>query len=459
MILKKFSNPFVFALTCLLFMAAEPVFAEEAAVEADAPEIVTESPAPAAEAPAPSSAATDSADSSTRIPVDAPLDQIKLLVVPMTVDDLAEEATAWQDVIKQLTSQVVLQKIAIEAAPDEDRERMQDQLAILMEDRRTVYAGFDAVLRSWEDKGGDADAIAAHRQYLSAIRSGQKKATDTATVWKTTRDWMFSKDGGMQLLWKLIVFLGALFLVYLLAKLVTRLVGRAMKRVEFSILLESFLTRAAFWVTLVIGALTILSWLGVRMTPLVTALGGASFVAAFAMQSTLSNFAAGLMIMIYKPFDVGNVVTVGGVTGKVREMSLVSTTLVTADNQVIVVPNSNVWGSIITNITVSDTRRVDLVFGIGYEDDEQAASKIMEEVVAAHPLVLDDPEPVVRLHELADSSVNFVCRPWVKSDDYWTVYWDITAQVKQRFDEAGISIPYPQQDVHVKMPEKPASAA
>ena len=175
-----------------------------------------------------------------------------------------------------------------------------------------------------------------------------------------------------------------------------------------------------------------------------------SFVAAFAMQSTLSNFAAGLMIMIYRPFDFGNVVTVGGVTGKVQAMNLVSTTLLTGDNQVIVVPNSNVWGSIITNINVSDTRRVDLVFGIGYDDDEEQAARILEQVVAAHPLVLKEPEPVIRLNELADSSVNFICRPWTKTADYWTVYWDITRQVKEHFDEAGISIPFPQREVHVR---------
>ncbi|HSQ69931.1 MAG TPA: mechanosensitive ion channel family protein, partial [Steroidobacteraceae bacterium] len=233
---------------------------------------------------------------------------------------------------------------------------------------------------------------------------------------------------------------------------------RAVMRYDrFSTLLDRFLVRAVFWVTMLIGILTVLSWLGVRMTPLLTLLGGASFVAAFAMQSTLSNFAAGLMIMIYRPFDVGNVVTVGGVTGKVQAMNLVSTTLLTGDNQVIVVPNSNVWGSIITNINVSDTRRVDLVFGIGYDDDEDAAAKILAEVVAAHPLVLEEPEPVIRLNELADSSVNFICRPWTKTADYWTVYWDITRQVKERFDAAGISIPFPQREVHVR--SEPARVA
>jgi len=120
----------------------------------------------------------------------------------------------------------------------------------------------------------------------------------------------------------------------------------------------------------------------------------------------------------------------------------------TPDNQMVIVPNNSVWGSSITNITGSDTRRVDLIFGISYDDDIDKAQHIMEELVSNHELVLKEPEPVIRVNELANSSVNFICRPWVKTGDYWTVYWDLTRAVKQRFDKEGISIPYPQQDVH-----------
>ncbi len=242
----------------------------------------------------------------------------------------------------------------------------------------------------------------------------------------------------------------ALMLLGAVAKIVFALTGRALGRVpDISKLLKDFLVRAAYWLTLIIGLAIVASLLGVNMSPVLAMIGGASFIIAFAMQSTLSNFAAGLLIMIYKPFDVGNVVTLAGTTGTVKEVSLVSTTLVTGDNQVIVIPNGNVWSSVITNITVNDQRRVDLIFGIGYDDDADLARKILEEVVAAHPLVLKEPAPVVRLNELGDSSVNFICRPWAKTADYWTVYWDVTQQVKQRFDAASISIPFPQRDVHV----------
>ncbi|PKP64621.1 MAG: mechanosensitive ion channel family protein, partial [Alphaproteobacteria bacterium HGW-Alphaproteobacteria-8] len=206
----------------------------------------------------------------------------------------------------------------------------------------------------------------------------------------------------------------------------------------------------AYWVVLSMGLLVVLSGLGIDISPVFALIGGASFILAFALQDTLGNLAAGLMIMINRPFDEGDYVDVGGVAGTVKSVSIVSTTVATPDNQVIIIPNSKVWGNVITNVTTSQTRRVDLVFGIAYEDSIEQAQEVLEQVVTAHPLVLRDPAPVVRVNELADSSVNFVVRPWVKGGDYWTVYWDLTRQVKEAFDVAGISIPYPQQQVHFR---------
>ncbi|MCB1809038.1 MAG: mechanosensitive ion channel family protein, partial [Candidatus Competibacteraceae bacterium] len=163
---------------------------------------------------------------------------------------------------------------------------------------------------------------------------------------------------------------------------------------------------------------------------------------------------------LYRPYDVGDYVSVAGVSGTVEDMSLVSTTLRLPDNQIVIVPNGQIWGDVITNVTGTDKRRVDLVFGIGYDDDIQAAQDVLEDIINKHPQVLKEPAPVVRLHELADSSVNFVVRPWSKTSDYWAVYWDITRAVKERFDQADISIPYPQQDVHIRQsPNAPAAAA
>jgi small conductance mechanosensitive channel len=173
----------------------------------------------------------------------------------------------------------------------------------------------------------------------------------------------------------------------------------------------------------------------------------------------LSNFASGLMILIYKPFDVGDVVEVGGgVFGTVSHMSLVNTTVLTFDNQTLIVPNNSIWQNVIKNVTAQETRRIDLVFGIGYSDDIPKAEDVLNGIIESHEAILADPEPVVRLHELGESSVNLIVRPWVKTEDYWPVYWDITRQVKMKFDAEGISIPFPQRDVHL-FAETPMVAA
>ena len=169
---------------------------------------------------------------------------------------------------------------------------------------------------------------------------------------------------------------------------------------------------------MVVGVMLSLATLGVPLGPLMALVGGGGFILGFALQETLGNFASGMLIMVYRPFDVNDYVSVAGVEGTVKEMSLVSTSLLTIDNKVMVIPNKKAWGDTITNFTGKDTRRVDLVFGIGYEDDIQQAIDLLNEIAGEHELVLDDPAVAVHVDELADSSVNLFCRPWVKTKDY-----------------------------------------
>jgi small conductance mechanosensitive channel len=214
-------------------------------------------------------------------------------------------------------------------------------------------------------------------------------------------------------------------------------------------MLRDFLVIATRRLVLLIGFFVGLSALEVNVGPVLAIIGAAGFVIAFALQNSLSNFASGILMLIYRPFDIGDTINVAGVLGKVESMHLLSTQLRTPDNQLLIVPNNSVWGDVITNITGISQRRVDLIFGIGYSDDIDKAQRILEDITNSHTKVLKDPEPVVKLHELADSSVNFVVRPWVKPEDYWNVYWDITREVKRRFDAEGVSIPFPQRDVHL----------
>jgi small conductance mechanosensitive channel len=192
-----------------------------------------------------------------------------------------------------------------------------------------------------------------------------------------------------------------------------------------------------------------LSQLGISVGPLLAGLGIAGIIIGFALQDTLSNFASGMMILIYRPYDVGDLIDAGGEFGTVTDMNLVSTVILTIDNQKLVLPNNLIWGGIIRNITAEKTRRVDMTFGISYDDDIPKAERILEDILATNEKVLEEPEPDVKLHTLGESSVDFVVRPWVRTDDYWNVYWDVTREVKMRFDAEGISIPFPQRDVHI----------
>ena len=164
-----------------------------------------------------------------------------------------------------------------------------------------------------------------------------------------------------------------------------------------------------------------------------------------------------MMILLYRPFDVSDIVEAGGVSGKVSRMNLVSTTILTFDHQTMVVPNSKIWGDVIRNVTAQTTRRVDLIFGIGYGDDIEHAESVLNDIIEKHEKILSDPLPAVELHTLGESSVDFVVRPWVKTADYWRVYWDVTREVKRRFDAEGISIPFPQRDLHVYTESAPAA--
>jgi small conductance mechanosensitive channel len=245
-------------------------------------------------------------------------------------------------------------------------------------------------------------------------------------------------------------FIGILIAAWIISGLFSRGIQRALQSVEGkSQLLEQFLVKAVRWVVMAIGLIMALAALELSIGPLLAVVGAAGFVIAFALQDSLSNFASGLMILFFRPFDVGDVVDAGGVSGSVQSMNLVSTTIKTFDSKTMVVPNNKIWNDVITNATRVDTRRVDLEFRIGYSDDIDQAQAIIEETVGKHPKVLEDPEPVIRMNTLADSSINFICRPWARTGDYWVVYWDILREVKRRFDAEGIGIPYPQRDVHL----------
>lgn len=241
----------------------------------------------------------------------------------------------------------------------------------------------------------------------------------------------------------------AIFIVgRVVAGIVRRLVGRAMRRSELDEAVCRFGVNLAGAVVMIFAVIAALNAFGVQTTSFVAVLGAAGLAVGLALQGSLSNFASGVLILLFKPFRLGDVVEAAGVKGKVADIGILATTMKTPDNQKIIIPNASVMGGTITNVNAYDTRRVDLVAGIGYGDDIGKARDVLVRILADHDKVLQEPEPTVEV-ELADSSVNFVVRPWTRTADYWTVYFDVTRAIKERFDAEGISIPFPQQDVHM----------
>lgn len=214
-------------------------------------------------------------------------------------------------------------------------------------------------------------------------------------------------------------------------------------------ILVPFLSGLIHFGVIVMVAVTAIGVLGVSTASFVAVLGAAGLAIALAFQGTFSNFAAGIMLLTFRPFDVGDFVEVGGGAGSVKEVGIFSCVLNTGDNVEIRVPNSSIFGSTIKNYSANDTRRIDLTIGVGYEDDLGVAVRTCLDVLAADSRVLDDPESVVAVHELGDSSVNLVVRPWVEIADYWETRWDLTRALKENLEAAGCSIPFPQRDVHM----------
>lgn len=379
-------------------------------------------------------------------------ERLELLLLPLTEKQLAAAAEAWQRIVQEQTEDVVEATLRVAEMDGETADLFRERVAELAEERRHYFDNFVIVLNDWQKKGGDPDEIAKYRAYRSSIIIDEIRKADAETLRERGMKWLMAPDGGIKVAIDFAVILGSLLGLVFLARIVRGVTRRWMGHITgMSSLLAAFLGGVLYWITLIFGLIFVLSILGFDVTPLFALVGGASFILAFAMQETIANFFSGLMIMINKPFDEGDYIDLEGIAaGTVKQTNLISTTIATIDNKITSVPNSRVWNSVITNVTASSTRRVDMVFGIGYADSISDARTILEELVRQHPLALPDPEPVICVGELGDSSVNLICRPWARTSDYWTLYWDMQQLVKERFDAEGISIPYPQRTVHLE---------
>jgi len=234
-----------------------------------------------------------------------------------------------------------------------------------------------------------------------------------------------------------------------LARRVSNLLAKLLEKNKLDLTLVNFLTNLIYYTLMVLVVVAAAGRLGINTTSFLTIIGAAGLAVGLALKDSLANFAAGVMLVLFRPFTIGDVVSTAGITAKVEEINIFNTYFCSADNQLIIVPNSKIIGDIITNITAKDTRRVDLTVGISYSDDMAKTKEILAGLAQEDSRILADPAPAIAVAELADSSVNLVFRPWVKTSDYWNVRFDLIERIKNSLDEAGISIPFPQQDVHL----------
>ncbi|ARR43867.1 mechanosensitive ion channel protein MscS [Vibrio campbellii] len=361
--------------------------------------------------------------------------------------------------IQYLKQQSEIISSQVSSSPESEKASLQLSQLILKQ-RLNIATDSLRTLISIGDKVG-IETSEYKRQIFEVTGSITHDLLNTKVILSILSHWSNSAvdwfaENAPQHIFQLFVFALILLIARALAKLTRKVVSKtvASKNLKMSHLMQDFFISMSGKAVWIIGIMVGLSQIGLNLAPILTGFGIAGVIIGFALQDTLSNFAAGMMLLIYRPFDVGDFVYAGGVDGKVSHMSLVNTTIRTFDNQIIIVPNSKIWGDVIKNVTHERIRRVDMVFGIGYADDLLKAEEVLNDILTSHPSVLRSPEPNIKVHTLNTSSVDFIVRPWVKTDDYWDVYWDVTKEVKLRFDREGISIPFPQQDVHLHVVEK-----
>ena len=271
------------------------------------------------------------------------------------------------------------------------------------------------------------------------------------------KNWLANR--GASSLISALLFIAILIAARWLARMARRVTERALKHSEQSVsqLLREMLISMAGTVVFVLGVLVALSQVGVSVTPMIAGLGVVGFIVGFALQDTLSNFAAGAMILAYRPFDTGDFISAADVEGTVKKMNLVNTTVVTIDNRVLIIPNSKIWGGVILNFTGQHLRRTDVIYSVSYSDDLDHVQKVLEDLIAGDERFLTTPEPIVRVKQFSDSSIDFLVRAYVKTEEFWETVWALNKAVKQRFDAEGITIPFPQRDVHMPAGQSDAS--
>ncbi|WP_105902752.1 mechanosensitive ion channel family protein [Vibrio gangliei] len=380
-------------------------------------------------------------------------------------NDVQEPLSAFKDKLQELTqftSAALNYSLThrdslqgqLEGLPTDQASQLKLEISYLQRDIDTYSKGLSRLADTADSL--DIDTVQFRQKLFVAtgdithdiLTWGVMKST--LISWFTQFKAWFMKSSPNMLL-NVFMFVLIMAIARVFAQVVHHILKKAVKapHLKLSNLMQQFILSMSVKIIFCVALLIALAQVGLDLTPVIAGLGVAGIIIGFALQDTLSNFASGMMLLIYRPFDEGDWINAAGVEGTVNDVSLVNTTIRTFDNEVLLVPNSKIWMEVIINRTYEKVRRVDMVFRVGYKESVPKVEKLFEDILAADERVLKTPAPIIRVSALDDSSVRFIVRPWVRTDDYVDVLWDTTREVKLRFDEHGIVFPYPQQDVHL----------
>ncbi|MFP6904049.1 MAG: mechanosensitive ion channel family protein [Verrucomicrobiota bacterium] len=376
------------------------------------------------------------------------LHNLSTLVRPLNRDELELVLQERLTHLRDLLNDIARHEVDFDQANEARKQELRVMLDNLYQNRGRASGQLTVVLDSLEAKGGEVEQ---HRKYLAATSESSLSVSDPHAITRMLSTWLRSSKGGVRWGFNLLKFLGVLLVTVLVSRLVVKATGKALLiEQRMSQLLEKFVLRIVRWLVLFGGLLIALTMLEIDIGPILAFIGAGGFIIGFALKDALGNFASGILILFYRPFDEGDTIEVAGIIGTVSDMNIVSTIVHTSDNKEIVIPNNTVWKDVITNANAKDLRRVDLVFNIAYNADIEQAKAILEGLCTEHPKILPEPSTTIRMSAVGPSSVEFICRPWAATGDYGGVKYDLIRSVKAAFDEAGIRISFPQQAVWVQ---------
>ena len=376
-----------------------------------------------------------------------PVEELKLLIKPLTKEELESEAKAWLSLLKRKVQAISNAELSLLQNSQQGEKQLERNVTALYDEQILIIDRFDVVLKELKNKGGD---VKYYQDYIKTVKGIDFKVSDFLGI-EIIFAWMKSPEGGLRWAGNMGKFIGIFTMSVIISLGVGTVLDKTLIHVKsMSELLRRFLVLAIKRGGFVVGFLLALTALEISLGPILALVGGVSFVLAFALQSNLDNLASGLMIMFYKPFDVGHEVQLHGIWGFVETITLANTIIRTDNNQTIIIPNGSVWGGMITNNTLGGTRRIDLPVRVSFAESIPKVEQMLIEIVKTHPKVLEDPKPKTKVQTFGDSFVEVKIRAWVIPSDYRNVWSDIHRMIKERFDQEAIVLPYPQYDLHLQ---------